>query len=228
MHKIAIDDTVIAQIKGQRGKVSRYDRLTGPKTALVVIDMQNAFMLPGMPVEVPTAREIVPNVNRLAEAVRGAGGQVVWIKMCLEGQRELWRVFFDGDPRPETLRELTPGACGFELHAGLDVRPDDAVLVKNRFSAFIQGSSPIDRHLRERGIDTVIIAGTLTNVCCESSARDAMMLGYRLIFVADANAALSDAEHNATLASIARVFGDVPTTEQTVALLSAADREQAA
>lgn len=228
MHKIAIDDTVIAQIHAQRGKVSRYDRLTGAKTALVVIDLQNAFMLPGMPVEVPAAREIVPNVNRLASAVRAAGGQVLWIKMCLEGQRELWRVFFDGDPRPETLKQLTPGSHGFELHAGLDVQPADAVLIKNRFSAFIQGSSPIDGHLRERSIDTVIIAGTLTNVCCESSARDAMMLGYRLIFVADANAALSDAEHNATLTSIARVFGDVPTTEQTVALLSATGREQAA
>jgi ureidoacrylate peracid hydrolase len=185
-------------------------------------------MLPGMPVEVATAREIVPNVNKLAAATRAAGGKVVWVKMNLEGQSEAWRVFFDGDPRRATLAELTPGARGFELHADLDVRPEDAIVVKRRFSAFIQGSSDIDRHLRDLGIDTVVIVGTLTNVCCESSARDAMMLNYRVVFVSDANAALSDADHNATLASIIRVFGDVATTDEAIALLSVKDREQAA
>jgi len=228
MHNISIPEAVIAQVKAQRGRLNRYDHLVGRKTALVVIDLQNAFMLPGMPVEVATAREIVPNVNKLAAATRTAGGKVVWVKMNLEGQSEAWRVFFDGDPRRATLAELTPGARGFELHADLDVRPEDAIAVKRRFSAFIQGSSDIDRHLRELGIDTVVIVGTLTNVCCESSARDAMMLNYRVVFVSDANAALSDADHNATLASIIRVFGDVATTDEAIALLSVKDREQAA
>jgi ureidoacrylate peracid hydrolase len=228
MHEIAIADSIVAQVKAQRGKLNRYGHLVGPKTALVVIDLQNVFMLPGMPVEVPTAREIVPNVNKLAAATRDAGGKVVWVKMCLEGQTEAWSVFFEGDPRRGTLAELTPGAQGFELYDGLDVRSEDAVVVKRRYSAFIQGSSDIDRHLREAGIDTVIIVGTLTNVCCESSARDAMMLNYRLIFVSDANAALSDAEHNASLGTILRVFGDVATSDEVIALLSAKSREQAA
>jgi len=228
MHKVSIPESVIAQVKAQRGKLNRYDTLAGAKTALVVIDLQNAFMLPGMPVEVPTAREIVPNVNKLAAATRAAGGKVYWIKMNLEGQSEAWRVFFDSDPRRATLSELTPGSRGFELYADLDVRPEDTILVKNRFSAFIQGSSDIDRHLRGAGIDTVIIAGTVTNVCCESSARDAMMLNYRLVFVSDANAALSDADHNATLASIIRVFGDIATTNDVIALFSAKGRERAA
>ena len=228
MHKVSIPESVIAQVKAQRGKLNRYDTLAGAKTALVVIDLQNAFMLPGMPVEVPTAREIVPNVNKLAAATRAAGGKVYWIKMNLEGQSEAWRVFFDSDPRRATLSELTPGSRGFELYADLDVRPEDTILVKNRFSAFIQGSSDIDRHLRGAGIDTVIIAGTVTNVCCESSARDAMMLNYRLVFVSDANAALSDDEHNATLTSVLRVFGDVATTNEVIELLSPRGREQAA
>jgi ureidoacrylate peracid hydrolase len=228
MHKIAIPDSIVAQVKAQRGRLNRYDRLIGKKTALVVIDLQNVFMLPGMPVEVPTAREIVPNVNRLAAATRHAGGKVVWVKMCLEGQTEAWSVFFEGDTRRGTLSELTPGAHGFELYAGLDVKSDDAVIVKRRYSAFIQGSSDIDHHLREAGIDTIVIVGTLTNVCCESSARDAMMLNYRLLFVSDANAALSDDEHNATLATILRVFGDVATTDEVVTLLSAQRREEAA
>ena len=220
MHRIAIPEDVIAQVKSQRCRVNRYARLWAQNTALVVIDLQNVFMLPGMPIEVPAAREIVPNVNRLADAVRKAGGKVVWVQMSLEGQLEEWRVFFDTDPRPASLAELQPGSHGFELHADLDVRPEDTFVVKKRFSAFIQGSSDIDHVLRAAGIDTIIIAGTVTNVCCESSARDAMMLNYRVVFVADATAALSDAEHNATLINMVRVFADVRTTNEVIGMLS--------
>ena len=74
MHKIAISEEIIAGAIAQRGKLHRYDELVAARTALVVIDLQNVFMLPGMPVEVPAAREIVPNVNRLAAAMRAAGG----------------------------------------------------------------------------------------------------------------------------------------------------------
>lgn len=221
MHQVSIPEDVLSGIQRQRGRLHRFERLAGPKTALVVIDLQNVFMLPGMPVEVPTAREIVPNVNRLAAAVREAGGTVVWVQMTLEGQAESWSVFFEGDTRNSVMDELTPGSHGHSLHADLDVRPGDLRVRKTRYSAFIQGSSPIDGLLRERGIDTVIIAGTLTNVCCESSARDAMMLNYRVVFLSDANAALSDAEHNATLATVFRVFGDVYTTDEVIGRLLA-------
>jgi ureidoacrylate peracid hydrolase len=220
MHKIAISEEIIAGAVAQRGRRHRFEELIGRRTALVVIDLQNVFMLPGMPVEVPTAREIVPNVNRLAGAVRKAGGTVAWVRMTLAGQSEAWSVFFVGDPRQASLDQLTPGSHGYALYAELDVRPTDLVLDKTRFSAFLPGASAIDARLRERGIDTVVIAGTLSNVCCESSARDAMMLNYRLVFVSDANAALTDDEHNATLNSMIRVFGDVRSTDDVMALLA--------
>jgi len=220
MHRISIPAEVSAQVKAQRGKLSRYEHLSGPNTALAVIDLQNVFMLPGMPVEVPNAREIMPNVNRLAEAVRNSGGKVIWVQMTLEGQAKEWSVFFDDDASQTSVPELLPGSRGFELHADLDVRPEDTILLKKRFSAFIQGSSEIDGLLRAAGIDTVIIVGTLTNICCESSARDAMMLNYRVVFVADANAAITDAEHNATLVTMLRVFGDVCTTDEVIGRLS--------
>ena len=221
MHKIAIPESAIAGAMQQRGKLNRFDKIVGPQTALVVIDLQNVFMLPGMPVEVPTAREIVPNVNRLADAVRMAGGKVVWVQMTLNGQQESWSVFFEGERRRDAFKDLQRGSHGHALHRDLDVKGGDLVIEKRRYSAFIQGSSDIDRILRELGIDTVVIVGTLTNVCCESSARDAMMLNYKLVFVSDANAAISDAEHNATLGTILRVFGDVTTTEETIARLVA-------
>jgi ureidoacrylate peracid hydrolase len=221
VHEISIPDGVIQRIVAQRGRLYRYEDLVGPRTALVVIDLQNVFMLPGMPIEVPTAHGIVPQVNRLAGAVREAGGHVVWVKMTLSGQQDSWSVFFDGDPRSDVIEHLTEGAHGHELHAELDVAPTDIILQKVRYSAFIQGSSPIDDVLRAAGVDTVIIAGALTNVCCESSARDAMMLNYRVIFVSDANATLSDEQHNATLATIFQVFGDVRSTDSVIELLSA-------
>ena len=221
MHDSRIPQDVIDQVTARNGgRLHRYESLAGPSTALVVVDLQNVFMLPGMPIEVPQAREIIPNVNRLAGAMRDAGGTVAWVQMSTEGQAESWSVFFEGVSTEEGTREMLPGSYGFQLHAGLDVEAGDLNIRKTRYSAFIQGSSDIDAQLKARGIDTVVIVGTLTNVCCESSARDAMMLNYRVVFVSDANAALSDAEHNATLATICRVFGDVVTTDEAIGRLT--------
>jgi ureidoacrylate peracid hydrolase len=88
---------------------------------------------------------------------------------------------------------------------------------KNRFSAFLPGSSDIAERLQARGIDTVLITGTVTNVCCESSARDAMMRNFRTIMVTDGNAATTDEEHNASLIAFYLNFGDVMSTDQLVA-----------
>jgi ureidoacrylate peracid hydrolase len=109
------------------------------------------------------------------------------------------------------------------------VRKDDLIVDKTRFGAFVPGSSDLHDILQARGIDTLIITGTATNVCCESTARDAMQMNYKVIFVADANATLSDAEHNATLNNMVTLFADVMTTEELVGFLdkAAASRQAA-
>src|SRR5258708_30489438 len=83
--------------------------------------------------------------------------------------------------------------------------------------------------LMARGIYTLIITGTATNVCCESTARDAMQMNYKVIFIADGNATNTDAEHNATLNNMAALFADVMTTQELIGFLasSAASREAA-
>jgi ureidoacrylate peracid hydrolase len=101
-------------------------------------------------------------------------------------------------------------------------------VLKRRFSAFIQGSSDLAERLRARGFDTVLIGGTVTNVCCESSARDAMMLNFRTVMVADCNAANSDAEHNASLAAFWNIFGDVMTSDHAIGRLRAGAAERQA
>ena len=225
MHAIKIPSHAVAAAVKRRGKLHLYEILAGPATALVVIDMQNAFLLPGAPAEVPVAREIVPTINRLAAGVRAAGGTVAWVKMTIQDETESWSTWFDffmtSERKGAMLKALSRGDSGHALHAELDARPGDLVVEKTRYSAFIQGASELDELLRGRGIDTVVIVGTLSNVCSESSARDAMMLNYKTVFVSDANATLTDEEHNATLANILQVFGDVMTADEVIARLSA-------
>jgi nicotinamidase-related amidase len=105
------------------------------------------------------------------------------------------------------------------LWADLDARPEDVQIVKKRFSAFLPGSSDIESYLRQRGIDTVLIGGTATNICCESSARDAMMLNFKVIMVHDVLATYTDEEHNATLRNFYSIFGDVQTIDEVIASL---------
>ena len=95
---------------------------------------------------------------------------------------------------------------------------------KSAPSAFFPGRSSLPGLLDQRGIEFVIITGTVTNVCCESSARDASTLGFRVILVADANAARRDQDHNATPYTVHRSFGDVRTTADVLGLIDAASR----
>ena len=228
------DDTVIEHLRAQavarRAAAPRPRPLDPRRTALLVIDLQEFFMAPGMPMEVPAARDVVPNVNRLAGAVRDAGGLVVWLRMTAAADAPRWSSFFE--LRPDWMEEamtelLRPGQPGHRLWPDLAVRPDeDLVLDKTRFSALIQGSSDLDAELRARGMDSVVVTGTLSNVCCESTARDALMLGYRVAFVSDANGARDELTHSAVLFSLAGVFADVPTTDEVVAALGRVPEEQ--
>src|ERR1700753_2765982 len=95
------------------------------------------------------------------------------------------------------IAALTEGSLGHNLWPTLEVKPEDETVLKYRFSAFIPGTCDLADRLRARGFDTVLITGTVTNVCCESSARDAMMLNFKTIMVSDGNAAMSQAEHDA-------------------------------
>jgi len=91
---------------------------------------------------------------------------------------------------------------------------------KTRFGAFVPGASRLHEILQEKDIDTLIITGTLSNCCCESTARDAMQMNYKIIFVSDANAALTDAAHSATLENMTFLFADVMPTSQVIAAIT--------
>jgi ureidoacrylate peracid hydrolase len=224
MHTLSIPQSVIDRVVARTGREHVYEDLDPAKTALVVVDMQNAFMLPGVAHALcPMAEKIVPNVNRLAEAVRATGGAVVWIKTTFtDDALRSWSTFFEmvtPQLRARRVAALTADSKGHELWATLDVRPDDLIVEKDRFSAFIQGSSNLADVLRDRGIDTILITGTVTNVCCESTARDAMMLNFKTVMVTDGNAAMTDEDHNASLCAFYLTFGDIMSTDRLVACL---------
>ena len=119
------------------------------------------------------------------------------------------------------------GAVRVVHELALEVSPGDLTLEKRRFSCFIQGSSKLEAELEKRAIDTVLITGTSTNICCESTARDAQMLNYRVVMVSDGTATKSDAEHNATLSNLFGLFADVMTTNEVLARLKPTARAQA-
>jgi ureidoacrylate peracid hydrolase len=233
MHPFSVPQSVIDRVVARRGREHVNENLDPAKTALVVVDMQNAFMLPGVAHALcPMAEKIVPNINRLAQAVRESGGTVVWIKTTFKDDAlKNWSTYFEmvtPQQGAKRIAALTDGSRGHELWAALDVRPDDLIVEKNRFSAFIQGSSNLAEVLRKRGIDTVLITGTVTNVCCESTARDAMMLNFKTIMVTDGNAAVTDEDHSASLCAFYLTFGDIMSTEMLTARLARNVRQSVA
>ncbi len=228
-----IPEFVVQRVVERRGAEHCFADLDPARTALVVIDLQHAFMNEAVGhAVVPAARDIVPAVNRLAAAVRATGGGVFWIKMthddrCLED----WSVAFElATPamREKRIAALSEGTLGHELWPELEVRPEDEIVTKYRYSAFLPGTSELPERLRARGFDTVLITGTVTNVCCESSARDANMTNFRTIMVSDGNAASSREEHDASLTAFYNVFGDVMDTDMIIASLRRARSARAA
>jgi ureidoacrylate peracid hydrolase len=233
MHEVSIPSSVVNRVLARRGREHVYEDLDPSTTALLVVDMQNAFMLPGVAHSLcPMAEKIVPNINRLARAIRDTGGMVVWIKTTFTDEAlRTWSTYFEMVTPQQGAKRIAALAAdgeGHKLWSALDVEAGDAIVEKSRFSAFIQGSSKLTEVLHARAIDTVLVTGTLTNVCCESTARDAMMLNFKTIMVTDANAAVTDEDHNASLRAFYLTFGDIMPTDMLVGCLLRNSRARAA
>ena len=221
MHKVDMPEYVIQRIMAKRGKREVFDHFEAEKTALLVIDMQNFYVA-----EVDTCKGIVPNINRVADALRQAGGKVYWVVMTVADSLDApsqWSLYHDYFFTPEKGKNhkdgLTSGTEKHELYPELDVRDEDEMAHKTRFSPFVEGSSDLHKRLQAAGIENLIVTGTATNMCSESTARDAMMLDYKVVMVSDGNAARFDEDHLVGLTSFYQSFGDVRTTDDTISML---------
>lgn len=213
MHPLNIPDDTRQRVEARLGRTHAYDRLDPKKTALIVVDMQNYFVAPGAPAACPLGPAITPNINRLAEALREKGGKVFWIVTeALPDDAGDWGNLYEllgPGGKATRLDGLERESDGYALWPEMDARDGDDTVVKTRYSAMLEDSSDLRRRLTEAGIDTVLIAGVATNVCCEATARDAMMMGFRTIMVHDALATFDDDQHNASLSTFYALFGDV-------------------
>jgi len=232
MHPYSVPDHVRERVLKRKGRPLSLETIDCARAALLVVDMQNYFVAPGFPQEVPVAREIVPAINGMAAAMRSAGGTVVWIQTTATGALETWGNHHRYGMSPEVsarrLATLAEDADGYRLWHALEPSPVDLRVKKIKFSAMLPGSSDLHDILSRRGVDTVLVAGTTTNVCCESNARDAMMLDYRVAMLSDATAARTDAEHAASLDTFHIFFGDVMTVAEAAARLAPAVRARTA
>lgn len=226
MHNIEIRPEIIDRVMKRRGRLHLYEDLNPKKTALVVIDMQNTFCDVGAPAEVAQSRGIVPNLNALTPKLRELGVPVIWVLHANSSHqgRSDWDLFYNyivsGDIRDRTIQSNAPE--NQRVYSELEVAADDMVIVKNRYSALIPGSSSLERVLRSMDIDSILVAGTKTNVCCESTARDAMMLDFKVTMLSDCCAALSDEEHRSALENIVQQFGNVMTSQEVIKRLEKA------
>lgn len=186
------------------------------KTALLVIDMQNDFVLEGHPMEVPEARTAIPYIQRLIATSRELGIPVIYSQHTLRDD-------FAVSPLESTYNErlltvgMRKGTFGVQVIDALKPAENEIVIEKYRYDAFYATNlEPVLRSIRGLNqIDTVIITGTLTEVCCESTARGAYMRDYKVAFVSDATGALTTPAQVATENVIRTFFGRVLTTAET-------------
>ena len=193
-------------------KAEPFFRVNPRSTALLVIDMQNAFVAEGAAFETPPARTMIPLLENLITFARDHSMPVIWTqsdhrppigglmlkKFPVIQQGTLWRndSSFQMYPRMMQPKEGSSEYC----------------IVKHKYDSFFE--TELDAILRYHKIDTIIITGTATNVCCESTARSAFMRDYQVAFPRDTNATFDEAMQQATLKNIDLFFGRVVTTAE--------------
>jgi ureidoacrylate peracid hydrolase len=172
----------------------------------MVIDMQNDFVLDGAIMQVKEAQNQLPRIKGLIGKCRELGVPVIYTiqetdpVFCPLEVASLPHLKFGG---------MRKGTDGMKIIDELTPEPDDIVIRKRRFSAFFQTDLEIIlKNIRgtERPVDTVIICGTVTNICCESTARDAFFRDYKVVFGTDICSAKTPESHNATLVNM-EIFG---------------------
>lgn len=187
-------------------------------TALLVIDMQRVFLDEGAAIEVPEGRKIITNINKLANSIRDKGGMVFWFRYIVDDDIGLLKYFesesYLGGNRISPLEAMKESNKYFELHPSLDIKENDIVINKNRYSA-VHGSNIVDV-LRENNIKNVIVTGVTTDVCAGNTAESLMQKDFYIVMVWDGTATLSRLEHELYLARIYGLYGDVMGTEEII------------
>jgi ureidoacrylate peracid hydrolase len=200
--------------------MASYD-LVPSRTALVNIDMQNAFV-EGTPLSAPGGVALLEPVNRLAAACRAAGIMVIH---TLHVTRP------DGSNLGTMGELIEPVRAGYihegsetaKLHPGVGVESDDILLYKPRYGSFT--GTDLDLILRGNGIGTLIITGICTNICCETTAREAAMRDYHVFFTSDGTETFPIGDlsveqiKRATLTTLGLAFAKIVSVGELIAMI---------
>jgi len=176
-------------------------RVDPTRTALVVVDMQNDFVRQGGNLLVPDAEATIPAINRLLQFARAHGIRVVYSQDTHRDGDPEWRIW------PEHARE---GTWGWEIVDELAPARDDVVLRKVRHDAFY--GTPLDHLLRLWGTDTLVVCGTVANICVHYTAASAALRWHNVVIPRDAISALDPFDLESSLRQIAFVLAGRITT----------------
>ncbi len=211
LHPSGLNDKVVAKVIARRGRLHAFEELDPAKTALVIIDLNRGTVAQDV-----NCKSMIPRINNLAVTLRKAGGRVAWVRPDFVAGDSAAAVFGQATAERFVVESSRNNAT---LWPELQVAESDLQVVKRGASAFFPGKCELHPHLQKAGIVSFLLAGTVTNVCVESSARDAVELGYRVTLVSDACAGHSHGLHEATLNTFYRSFGDVRPVADVIRLL---------
>jgi isochorismate hydrolase len=169
------------------------------RAALLLVDMQEFFR--------SMAEDIIPRLGELAAVCRVKGIPVLFTRHGHTDPAE------DGGMLGAWWGDLiVEGSAGWHLVDELAPQPGDSVLPKKRYSAFF--GTDLDETLEKAGVRDLIIGGVMTNLCCETTARDAFVRDYRVFFLADGTATADETYHIATLRNLAFGFAYMALCEE--------------
>jgi nicotinamidase-related amidase len=199
-----IPEEIVEKVFKRRGRLHAFPSIDAAKTALVVIDLDV-----GTGRDKANVQQVANNVNLLAEAVRAKGGIVAWVTTPIQNATDNFRAVF-GDAATENYERMgKPGGDATKLWPELKPVAGDIHTTKQGHSAFFPGKSPLPKLLQARAVESILIVGAVTNVCCEASARDAVELHYKVTMIPDALIGQSPELDRATLTTFFRCYGDV-------------------
>jgi ureidoacrylate peracid hydrolase len=186
-------------------------RLDPARTAVLIVDMLNEFCKPGGAMVLPGYETLVPLQRRVIEAARRAGCPILFIVDSHRAHVRQDREFLKRTPH------CLEGTWGARVIDELEPQEDDIYLVKRRYSAFF--GTDLDLTLKDLGIESVVVAGVVTNICVRSTVHDAFFLGYTVVVPEDCVAATGPREQASSLYDIATHFGTVCDSHQVIAAL---------
>ena len=199
------------------------ESLSGSTTAMIVVDMQNAYLddegsMNKSGMDITELKKTVLPVSSLITACRSADVPIIFTRYVLRADYKDAGLRSVRGPRFKEINSLVMGTWDSELDPRMDQRLEDYVLDKTRYSSFYNTS--LEVILRGLGVDTLIVCGVTTEICVESTIRDAYFRDFKIIVPKDAVAAMDIDRHKGTLATIEFGFGSVTTSAELINDLS--------